>query len=146
MSDFGRELKRLRMDSGMRQQDLTESLSGVVARSTLASVESGRERPSARLWAALQGVYPQWSSLGPLYLESRAGRERPGTGAGLSTAPLAGPFALEESRITYTWRDHRVPEEIVEVRRVRALRDGADSYVLKLKTDGSETGIDAEVL
>lgn len=44
----------------MRQQDLVDALDRVIARSTLANVEVGRENPSARLWAAINDKLPEW--------------------------------------------------------------------------------------
>lgn len=118
----------------------------MIARSTLASVESGREPPSPRLWAAIQRALPEWcATLEPAFEEARRNTRTTGfNGNTLST--LAGPFALEEARYVYTFREHRAPEEIVEVRRVRALKDGADSYVLRMKTDGPSSELDMEVL
>lgn len=144
MSEFGTELKRLRLEAGLRQIDLVTQLGQVIARSTLAGVESGRELPSIKLWSALREVRPEWTeTLRPLYEHSR---EQPVTSAGGSLSSLAGPFSLVEARYVYIFRDGPAPEEIIEVRQVRALKDGADSYVLRMATDGPESELDAEVL
>ena len=147
MAGFGSELRRLRLSAGLRQADLVEVLERVIARSTLASVESGRELPSPRLWAAIGRALPTWvEELQPLFEAARGTQPAEDAGSSLLQTPLAGAFALEEARYIYTWRDHEVPEEIVEVRRVRALRDGEDAYVLRLKTDAETSEMDTEVL
>lgn len=146
MPPFGEELRRLRMTSGLRQIDLVEALDHVIARSTLASVESGREAPSPRLWASIEKARPDWAlALRPAFAEARSIVSPPAAAAGALTS-LAGPFALEEARFVYTFREHHAPEEIVEVRRVRALKDGADAYVLRMSTDGPTSELDIEVL
>ena len=117
MSEFGAALGRLRSEAGLRQQDVSDRLAGNFARSTLANVESGRERPSARLWKALQDAFPEWTEqLAPTFEAGRA----PGVPAAADDSFLAEvgvPFAIEEVSYVYTWRDHRAPEEIIEVRR-----------------------------
>ena len=146
MSIFGENLKNLRLAAGLRQEDLVKQLDGVVARSTLASVESGRERPSPRLWSALERALPEWAAqLQPEYRVAR-GESDAAPNGDLRWANPAGPFTLDGARYVYTWRDHRAPEEIIEVRQVRALQDGADAYVLKLDTDGIDSELDAEAL
>mgnify|MGYP000929362662 CR=1 FL=1 len=144
MAPFGDELRRLRTTAGMRQSDLTEALGRVVARSTLANVESGRELPSARLWSAIQRELPDWAEA--LQSHYDYAREPQISGADNPLATLAGPFSLTEARYVYTFREHRAPEEIVEVKHVRALKDGADGYVLRMNTDGPSTELDVEVL
>lgn len=143
MGEFGAELKRLRAAAGLRQQDLSARLGGAFARSTLANVESGRERPSVRLWQALQDTFPEWTdSLAPAYAGLRPDPE----GAPPAMGELGGPFTLEEVSYVYTFRDHRAPEEIIEVRRVRALRDGAAGYGLKFSTDSAAFEMETEAL
>lgn len=145
MSSFGSQLRSLRGSHGLRQQDLVGKLGGVVARSTLAGVESGHQAPSVKLWTAIQSEFSDWiPELEQLFIEAR--NTDPGPSLDLLQLSAAGPFAVEESRCIYTWRDHHVPEEIIEVRRVRALRDGADSYILKMNTEGEDAAVDVEVL
>jgi transcriptional regulator with XRE-family HTH domain len=145
MAEFGQQLRQLRLESGYRQSDLVDKLDKVIARSTLASVESGREHPSARLWAALERELPVWAeTLRPAYTAAVDARNENIGGSPFTT--LAGPFALVEARYVYVFREHPAPEEIIEVRRVRALRDGADAYVLRLDSDGATSDFDAEVM
>lgn len=141
--DFGAELRRLRTTAGMRQTDLVDTLHGVIARSTLANVESGRELPSPRLWSAIQGDLPRWVE--PLHAHYESAR-RPQPSVDNPLATLAGPFSLVEARYVYTFREHHAPEEIIEVRQVRALKDGADGYVLRMDTDGPGSELDLETL
>ncbi len=144
MSTFGAELRRLRIATGMRQVDLAETLENVIARSTLANVEADREPPSARLWAAIQRQRPDWVA----HLQSHYdyARNPQPDGAETRWATLAGPFSLTEARYIYTFREHRAPEEIIEVKHVRALKDGADGYLLRMSSDGPSTELDLEVL
>jgi DNA-binding XRE family transcriptional regulator len=165
MSEFGVLLRELRRARGWRQQDLADALAGGFARSTLANVEAGRERPSARLWQLLREHIPAWEpQLAAAYKEV-AGELRTGSPsdrAGLQASPrrqpaatpgskdagtLGGPFALERLTLAYTFRHSRAPEEIVEIRRVRALQDGASRYGLKLtRVDSPEFTVDEEAL
>lgn len=144
MSDFGPELRRLRLEASLRQVDLVDELGHVIARSTLAGIESGRELPSLRLWSALRERRPEWvATLQPAFDNARSSSSTPAAG---SLSSLAGPFSLVEARYIYTFRQYRSPDEIIEVRRVRALKDGADAYVLRMNTDGEGSELDAEVL
>lgn len=120
-------MRRLRLAAGMRQQDLAQALGGVLARSSLANVEAGRELPSERLWTAISTQLPAWSErLRPAYEAARAPcASPPGFRSG-------GPFVIEDFRLTYVFREHRAPEEIVMARRVRATSPGADRYGLQL--------------
>ncbi|PFG15630.1 helix-turn-helix protein [Propionicimonas paludicola] len=144
MSEFGQQLRALRLGQGFRQADLADKLHGAVARSTLASVESGRTSPSPRLWAALENELPEWAAcLEPAYASTQSYVAEPP--ADSPFAELAGPFVLVDARYVYVFREHRAPEEIIEVLRVRAMRDGADAYVLHL--DGvSASGPEVEIL
>lgn len=138
MESFGEALRALRKEAGMRQVDLVEALDNVIARSTLANVEVSRERPSARLWNSLQDTFPQWiSTLEPLF-PTRTGPE--------DAFEPSGPFQTIEANYAYTFREHPSPEEIVQVRRVRATRDGAAEYGLKITSERTDFGLDSEPL
>ena len=124
----------------MRQADLVDALDHVIARSTLANVEVGRENPSPRLWQAICTHLPDWvETLEPVYEPTRTvQRELP--------FELAGPFEIIQATYAYTFRAHRAPEEILQVRRVRATTDGADGYGLKLTNNSGRFDLDTESL
>lgn len=124
----------------MRQQDLVDALDRVIARSTLANVEVGRENPSARLWAAINDKLPEWvPQLEPWY-------RRDGRHGGLPPFEISGPFEILDATYAYTFREHRAPEEILLVRRVRATAEGADGYGLKLSNNSGTFDLDTEAL
>lgn len=138
--DFGRALKAIRQQHGWRQQDLASALGGGFARSTLANVEAGRERPSARLWEALQQLLPDRAAeLAALYEQARVAPRARVVDRHVDGGPetLGGPFAIEHIRYVYVFRESRSPEEIIEVRRVRSLRHGADGFGLKFTNSQS---------
>lgn len=138
MESFGEALRTLRKDAGMRQVDLVEALDRVIARSTLANVEVGRERPSARLWSRIRTTFPEWTeTLEPLIPPHSPADE---------VFELSGPFHTIEANYAYTFRDHPSPEEIVQVRRVRATSDGAAEYGLKITSERTDFGLDSEPL
>lgn len=137
---FGEALRRQRQAHGLRQKDLVEALDHVIARSTLANVEVGREKPSARLWAAICQYLPDWvEPLQPWFDAAHHVQGGP-------PFELSGPFEILEATYVYTFREHRAPEEIIQVRRVRALADGADGYGLQLRTDSGHLGLETEAL
>lgn len=140
MSDFGTCLRTLRLARGWRQQDLVEALEGGIARSTLANVESGREPPTPRLWLLLETHLPDWTpSLTECYRAAREAVDRSRRDAHPSgESPggghvLGGPFVVEQFQLALVFRHSRSPEEVIEVRRVRATRSGADAYGLKFE-------------
>lgn len=140
MDSFGEALKTLRREDGLRQVDLVDALDGVIARSTLANVEVGRENPSVRLWEAICKHRPQWiATLEPLY-----------RGRGIAPVPtpfeISGPYELLEAVYIYNFREHPSPEEIIQLRRVRALADGADGYGLKLINQSPGFDLDTEAM
>lgn len=124
----------------MRQKDLVEALDHVIARSTLANVEVGREKPSARLWQAIVVHLPDWVEPLQPWFESvhRLDKEPP--------FELSGPYEILQATYSYTFRDHRAPEEIIQVRRVRALADGNDGYGLQLSNNSGSFDLDTESL
>ncbi|MEL4356602.1 MULTISPECIES: helix-turn-helix domain-containing protein [unclassified Luteococcus] len=138
VESFGEALKRRRKDSGMRQVDLVAALEHVIARSTLANVEAGRERPSARLWATLQRCLPEWT-------EDLARCHPDPTICAQHTVELV-PFDVLEATYSYTFREHSSPEEILLTRRIRATVDGVDGYDLQITSDRSAFGLEMEPL
>lgn len=141
MSGFGGALREFRRAQGLTQQGLADALDGVLARSTIANVEAGRELPSSRLWNELIRAFPEAEAvLGSSFLHARSAtaiKRGPAEGGLFGTATLGGPFTIERLEIAYVFRESRTPEEIVEIRTVKALTDGADSYVLKIKAQAS---------
>lgn len=124
----------------MRQQDLVEVLDHVIARSTLANVEVGRENASARFWAAIETHLPDWvAPLEPWFLAAH----RPG---GDPPFELSGNYEIMSATYAYTFRDHRAPEEIIQVRQVRSLSDGNDGYGLQLGNRSGNFDLDTEPL
>jgi transcriptional regulator with XRE-family HTH domain len=158
MADFGQMLRSLRLANEWRQQDLVDRLQGQIARSTLANVETSRERPSPRLWALLRDFVPEWSGdLAPHYetarrrAEEEAQERRERAVSATIQEPeryeLGGPFTVELLQFVYVFRHSRAPEEIIETRRVRAMKAGADGYGLKLThTDSAVFNVDEEAL
>jgi len=148
MSEFGAALARCRRARGWTQRDLVGQLAGQFSRSSVAGVESGREQPSPRMWSALAQVLPEAvEELRPLYEAARqalleramAPRSRrvEADVAAPALTEICGPFAMEKLTLAYIFRESRAPEEIIESRRVRALRAGADNFVLKITHTGS---------
>lgn len=134
---FGELLAELRRQWGMRQVDLAEKLG--IARSTLANVERGRERPSPRLWHRIIETLPEWSShLSEAYLAARGGLGSvPGDELDDGVEPfIGGPFELVSVAYVYVFEESRSPGEIIEVRRVRATESRAGSFGLRLAHDG----------
>jgi transcriptional regulator with XRE-family HTH domain len=135
MADFATLLRERRVASGWRQQDVVDRLGGGIARSTYANIEAGRERPTPRFWELLQAVLPDWAGLlEDAYVAARqpeAGRRTMPADDDRDTL-LGGPFVIEQLRYIYVFRHSASPEEIVEVRRVRATRSGADSFGFKV--------------
>lgn len=157
MDEFGRRLKRLRTERGWRQQDLVDALGGELARSTLANIESARERPTPHLIELIKAHVPEWApELEEPYAvarTARTSRPRPVAATRLSTSQQlerfqsGGPFRIESLQFVYTFRHARSPEEIVEIRRVRATRSGVDGYGLSfVATDHTSFEVDEEAL
>lgn len=95
-------------------------------RSTLANVEAGRQRLSGRLRQRILEEFPSWIS------SVDTGRYNPargGTNAGLEVLDLT---------ISYVFLHSLSPSEIIQVRRVRALRSGVRSYALGLRRDDGQ--------
>jgi transcriptional regulator with XRE-family HTH domain len=141
--EFGTRLRSLRMAAGWRQQDLAEALGGI-GRSTIANVESGKYPPTERLWHLLEAHIPDWAAqLRQDYLRertaiSRHDHVRLDSASAIPDGALGGPFVLESLQYVYVFGHSHSPEEIIEVRRVRAARSGADNYELRFAHDQSE--------
>jgi DNA-binding XRE family transcriptional regulator len=112
----------------MRQADLAGALG--MGRSTLANVERGAERPSERLWWAIKDHLPHWTAdLEDLYAAARS----PRTPAPVPTVPMeGGPFEIVSVSHAYLFKESLGPEEVIEVRRVRATEAGATAFGLRL--------------
>lgn len=146
MNEFGDALRAWRRRRGLTQAQFSASLGGQFARSTIANVETGRETPSARLWAAIGHHHPHAAAeLESAYLAVRL--HDPSMPIDVADAHdprrsnselrLGGDVVIERLDLTYVFRESRSPEEILEVRSVRALRHGADRFVLKLKAQAT---------
>ncbi len=148
MTSFGVTLRRLRTERQWRQQDLIDALDGRLGRSTLANIETGRERPTARLWTLLEEAVPEWvSDLEEPYRAERATRVSRQTepnqvarvGPTVSPTPLlAGPFVIESLQLIYNFHHSHSPEEVIEIRRVRATAGGASGFGLKFEKTNQE--------
>ena len=137
---FGALLRRLRKQAEWRQLDLADHLG--LGRSTIANLESGRERPGATVWQAIQERLPDWAhELERAYGEARRAPVNAPTKASKRDQPFVpfkgGPFTIESVKYVYLFEESRSPGEILEVRRVRAAEQGADCYGLLLTHTGS---------
>lgn len=138
MEDFGSALRQLRLEADLRQQDLVDVLERPIARSTLTNVEVGREPPTPRLWAAIEQHLPAWlPQLTPLYEAARREVQRSRSlgepsDTATSDESVGGPYFLESVAYTYVFRHSKAPEEIIGVRRVRALKAGVHWFGLRL--------------
>lgn len=157
MGTFGSDLRHLRSSDGLRQQDLADRLG--VARSTVGGIESGHDVPTPRFWKRLGEEFPGWQdALLPSYQGARTTKRSQAERRGRSGAPVgvgadspafvsAGPYKIVSVRYVYVFRASRVPEEIIEVRRVRAIKGGGDGYGVTLRQkDAREFEIESEVL
>jgi len=155
MSAFGEALRALRERHQLpRQQDLAEALSGQIARSTIANLETGRQVPTARVLAALTARFPQDAeALRAIYEHEQqqrqaAAAEQPPPSRRRRAPKIEPPadYVLERYDVIYVLRDSRSPEEIIEVRHVRALSSGARDFGLSLSRDAEGFEVETEVL
>jgi transcriptional regulator with XRE-family HTH domain len=156
VSAFGDALRQLRAAHGLAtQQALVDRLGGELHRTTVVRLENGQLPPSPRVWRLLSAAFPAdrpW--LEPIYETARQERERASAeragrqsrrsrrpGDSSATAEqgfvLGGPYLVERYDLVYVFRESRAPEEMLEVRQVRALKGGARRYVLKVDHLGS---------
>lgn len=152
-ADFGDVLRALRRSAGLTQEDLVDRVGRQFARSTLANIETGRERPSERILGLLLEAFPERKDVlvrsfertrSPLTSGS-AGRAACGATTRHRYA-LGGPYQLEQLQIVYVFQHSRAPEEILESRRVRAVENGADGFGLRFRAQSGELEIEDEVL
>lgn len=151
---FGEALRDARRAAGLTQAELIDRLGRRFARSTLANIETGRERPSERIFAVILDGFPQWESVLarpfersrwqareaeplPSSVRSPSARNRP---------VLGGAYQLERLQIVYVFRHSRAPEEILENRRIRALASGGDGFGLRFRAESEGFEIEDEVL
>jgi DNA-binding XRE family transcriptional regulator len=154
--DFGQVLRTVRRAAGLTQEDLVERLGRQFARSTLANVETGRERPSSRLFAVVVECMPEWEDLlAPAFARSRWQPDHDPaprrmavrrTSRRHSPRALGGPYQLERLQIVYVFRHSHAPEEIIETRRVRAVATGGDGFGLKFRAQSGDFEAEDEVL
>jgi transcriptional regulator with XRE-family HTH domain len=150
---FGTALRQARKGAGLTQHDLVERLDRQFARSTLANIETGRERPSERILRLILGGFPEWETVlaGPFERSRRpvpAPDDRPvrsGT-TRRSRFALGGPYRLEQLQIVYVFQHSRAPEEILESRRIRAVAGGGDGFGLRFRAQSDGLEMDDEVL
>ena len=145
MNSFGGELRAFRLRAGLTQAGLAAAIGGQVSRSSIANIEAGRQSPSIPFWQAFESAFPDDSqTIRQAYLDARL---QPATSRGRTSASkvgaeavssvLGGPFCVERLDIVYVFRESHSPEEIVEFRQVRALRNGAHDFRLKYEHQGS---------
>lgn len=156
VTEFGEALREVRKRHGFaRQQDLVEALNGQLARSTIANLEAGRQSPTPRVWTLLIAVLPIEASnrLKPLYEQARAAQaaaaaeRRPARRTRVD--PVVDPppdYVFERYDVVYVLRDSRSPEEIIEIRHVRALTSGAHDFGLSFSRDTAGFEVETEVL
>lgn len=123
----------MRVESGLTQLDVAGRLG--ISRSTLANIEAGREQLSFSLRSRVIAEFPEWQE------SVSTGRYLPSITADNNS------IAVVELQLAYLFSESRSPSEILEVRRVRALRAGVQHYVMGLhRTDRQELSLDTEVL
>jgi transcriptional regulator with XRE-family HTH domain len=126
-------LRALRAEDGLRQRDVASRLG--VNRSTLANIEAGREPVSGAMLLKVLSAYPHWR------VSIEAGEHRP------SVVGLNASLVIEELTIAYVFLESHSPSEILQIRRVRALRSGISHYALGLRrTDQGTFTLDTQVL
>lgn len=129
----GALLRALRAEDGLRQRDVASRLG--VSRSTLANIEAGREPVSGAMLLKVVSAYPHWR------VSIEAGEHRP------SVVGLNASLVIEELTIAYVFLESHSPSEILQIRRVRALRSGISHYALGLRrTDQGTFTLDTQVL
>jgi len=135
---FGGLLRSLREQHRMTQADLAGRFG--LARSTLANIERGQYRPTPRLWLAICDSEPGWvHELSELYQQERDNGRRavPTANGAAATEPfLGGPFEIQSIVYNYIFEESRSPNEVIEVRRVKATERGADSFGVLIEREG----------
>lgn len=117
MQQIGALLRALRIHEGLLQRDVALTLG--IERSTLANIEAGREGLSPRLRNVMVAKFPHWQD------QLDSGRLAPNFDA------LNRAFVTERIVVTYVFGESASPNEVVQYRRIRAARGGADRYMLE---------------
>jgi DNA-binding XRE family transcriptional regulator len=146
MTDFGEALRDLRQRHGLTQQELSDAIGNELSRESIANIEAGRQAPSVRLWRSLQDRFPEDScALHSAYesarhrpVEMRAVARRHPPQADAPSLLLGGHLVMERLEIIYNFRESRAPEEVIELRQVRASRTGVHDFGLAYAHTGSE--------
>ncbi|MGY1681990.1 helix-turn-helix transcriptional regulator [Geodermatophilus sp. SYSU D01176] len=149
MSDFGDQLRAWRQSQDLTQAALAESLGLAVSRPTIANLEAGRSAPSAEFWSAFTLRFPPAEArLRAAYERAREEQlrrsvrrrqQRQPAKAPAPPAPeklLGGPFVIERLDVVYVFRESRAPEEVLELRQLRATAQARD-FTFKLEHQGT---------
>ncbi|TWE10296.1 helix-turn-helix domain-containing protein [Rudaeicoccus suwonensis] len=130
---LGGLLRELRTQDGLRQEDVATTLN--ISRSSLANMEAGRHVVTTDIQARLRVAYPAWA---------------PALTSGRFIASAVSDnssFVVDNLTIAYIFQESRSPSEIIQIRKVRAVRAGAERYSLGLKrTDGQSLTADTGIL
>lgn len=138
MTNFGDGLRNLRQRHGLTQQGLSDAIDNELSRESIANIEAGRQAPSRTLWRSLEDHFPDdCRVLRPAYESARRRQGELRTTARRhpphSEPPsllLGGHLVMERLDIIYNFRESRAPEEIIELRHVRASRTGVRDFGL----------------
>lgn len=123
-------LRHVRTEAGLRQADLANLIG--LARSSISNLEGGRQGFTPEVRLRLAKSLPGW-------LPAREQAEAPA----LTNASLV----VNELTIAYVFEEHESPSEIVQIRRITAVRSGPNRYGLALgRTDQQPLGGDTAVL
>jgi len=129
----GRLFRELRTQEGLSQQHVAEQLG--ISRSTVANLEAGRHWMSDELLERVRERLPGWDQA-----LARGRLPKPAESSNRS-------LVIDDLTITYVFQESKSPSEIIQVRRVRAVRSGVSSYVLGLKrTDEQALTVETHVL
>lgn len=152
--EFGDALRDARRAAGLTQEQVIARVGHRFARSTLANIETGRERPSERIFALIVEGFPEWERAlaGPFGSSRRSRVPEPGGPAARRAASrpnrfaLGGPYQLEQLQIVYVFQHSQAPEEVLESRRIRAVASGGDGFGLRFRAQSDGLEIEDEVL
>lgn len=129
----GQLLRELRTQDGLSQREVAALLG--ISRSSVANLEAGRQGLSTGASERLRHRLPRWAEA------VASGR--------ISNAPTATneSLVIDSLTITYVFQESRSPSEIIQVRRIRAIRAGVSQYILGLRrTDEQALSIETHVL
>jgi transcriptional regulator with XRE-family HTH domain len=157
MAEFGVVLRAIRKHHGLTQKELAATLD--LSRSTIGTVETGHEAPSAGLVERLCQRFPHSeeelraafrSAQEEAEARTAAKKQQTGRPESSSDGPsklLGGPYVLERFDLLYTFGHSKAPQEIIELRRVRATKHGAHDFGLKVEqVDSKKFETTTEVL